>query len=163
MKKSIVIAMAAVLVLGLVIGGCFLSKILPAAWAEGSLSSPEQTLTLLFRDLNTKGLSGVEQYLTDGANWLIDKIGNLSEKTGVSQYLMKLKGGFVAEVLKAFAMEIDWTVEDVRTDGNSAKAVVGFDFLGFAAGRMELSMKLEHGGWKVDGLGMPRVTRLKLW
>ena len=153
MKKFIIIALSAVVIVGLIVGGYFLYE----------TSTPEYALAITIEDVKSSGMSGLKEHLTSSATEKVEAIEDWTDKSGVSGILSAITQDGAVSFLKSRISDVDWTVEDILKGKNRADVVIGFDYNGGIIGTIEITMVKENGDWKIDGLSLPHFDTISLW
>lgn len=153
MRKILIIAISAVVIVGLAIGGYLLYK----------TSTPEYALAATIEDVKSSGMDGLKEHLTSSTIEKIEAIEDWTDKSSISGILSALTQDSAISFLKSKMSEVDWTVEDILKGKNRADVVIGFDYNSSIIGTIEITMVRENGDWKIDGLSLPHFDTISLW
>lgn len=146
MKKAriIIISIAILLVVSLACGVIYV------------MGTPEYTLAKVVDDVKESGMDGLQPYLTEDAQEVVDMISTITENELVSSILGLFNQNDSVSVLKTKIQEMEWDIQDIEKDKENAIFVLAFNYDNSLTGTIEVSMIHTDDGWKIDGLGMPK-------
>lgn len=150
MRKWLIIAAVGVLIVLLGVGGFFIYK----------TTTPEYALLRVINDTKASGLTGLKPHLTENALKTVNSIEDWSDSSGLIGKLTSFVSDAAAGFLKSKIDEIEWTLEDVLRGKNSSEAVIGFNYKDSITGTISIRLVKEHGVWKIDGFGVPSITKM---